>query len=214
MADGSHGGPSRLFFDLWSRVYDLPAVQRVVYKPVQDGVLDALSEHDSPRVLDVGCGTGQLTARLAEDEGYPFVAGCDLSYGMLEQARARSRRPAWVQGDSMRLPFPDGGFDAVVSTESLHWYPDQLAALREFNRVLAPGGRILVAVVNPPTESVSRLAHAGSRLANQPFLWPTKRRMREQVEAAGFEVLDQRTMARLPGRYLVPTVLTIARKRG
>src|SRR5947209_7773595 len=131
MSDATHGGPSRLFFDVWSRFYDLPAVQRVVYRPVQDGVVEALGEHDAPRVLDVGCGTGLLTARLSEEEGYPFVAGFDLSFGMLQQARGRSRRPAWVQGDSLHLPFPDGRFDAVVSTESLHWYPDQLAALRE-----------------------------------------------------------------------------------
>lgn len=212
MAQVTHRGPTQLFFDMWSRFYDLPAVQRMVYRPVQDAVVSALAERDAPRVLDVGCGTGLLTTRLADDEGYHLVAGVDLSFGMLEQAEARSRLPAWVQGDSMRLPFPDGCFDAVVSTESLHWYPDQVAALREFNRVLAPGGRMLVALVNPVTESVSWMAHAGSQLANQPFWWPTRQRMRDQVASAGFRMLDQRTIARRPGRLLIPAVLTIAEK--
>ena len=205
-------GPSQRLFDVWSRVYDNPAVQRAVYRPVQDAVVKALGEEPTRRVLDVGCGTGLLTTRLAESDRERAVVGFDLSFGMLEQAVARSRQPAWVQGDSLRLPFDDRTFDAVTSTESLHWYPDQTAALREFNRVLVPGGRMLVALVNPAVESVSYMAHTWSQLMNQPFWWPTRQRMREQVRDAGFELVRQQRIARLPGGLLIPPVLTVGRR--
>jgi ubiquinone/menaquinone biosynthesis C-methylase UbiE len=74
------------------------------------------------------------------------VVGCDFSHGMLRQAIEHRRGGAsWVQADAMRLPFRGSRFDAIVSTESFHWFPDQATALAECFRVLAPGGRLLVA---------------------------------------------------------------------
>jgi SAM-dependent methyltransferase len=100
-------------------------------------------------------------------------------------------------------------FDAVVSTEAFHWFPDQDAALAEFFRVLVPGGRVLLALVNTPAEVVSQVAYAGSRLAGEPFYWPTTGQVRRRFEAAGFQVIGQRRVFRLPG-FLLPPVLTQA----
>jgi SAM-dependent methyltransferase len=114
----------------------------------------------------------------------------------------------------MRLPFRDGSFDAVVSTEAFHWFPDQGAALRECFRVLAPKGRLLVALVNPPAEWLSHATRLGSRLIGEPLFWPTRRRLRREAEAAGFRVEDQRMIFRLPAPLVLPCVLTIARRPG
>ena len=75
--------------------------------------------------------------------------------------------------------------------------------------MLVAGGRLLVALVNLPVEPMSRAMYLGSRLVGQPFYWPTRRRMRELVEAAGFRVEEQQRVYRLPG-VLLPPVLTIA----
>ena len=200
----------RSFFDAWSSFYDLPLVQRVVYRPLQDAVVATLRPLAPSRVLDVGCGTGLLTTRMAEEFPGAAVVGCDYSAGMLRQAAARGRRVAWARGDALRLPFRDGSFGAVTSTESFHWFPDHRGALAELFRVTAPGGRLLVAMVNPPAEFVGRVALTGSRLAGQPFYWPTSARMREQVEAAGFRVESQRRIPRLTAAVLFPPVLTVA----
>jgi SAM-dependent methyltransferase len=110
------------------------------------------------------------------------------------------------------LPFKDASFEAVVSTEAFHWFPDPNAALREFNRVLAPGGRLLVALVNVRVPTTSRLAHAGSKALGQPAHWPTRAEMADRVRDAGFSVERQKRIFRLGG-LLIPTVLTIGVKR-
>lgn len=202
-------GPNRWFFDAWSRIYDLPFVQRAAYRPVHDAVLRALRESRTRRVLDVGCGTGQLAARIRAELPAASIVGCDFSTGMLRRAAVRSDAIDWVGGDAARLPFRDGVFDAIVSTEAFHWFPDQDAALREIYRVLKPSGWLLLALVNTPTVLVSEAMHLGSRLVGEPFYWPTTAQMRRRVEDAGFEVESQRRIFRLPG-FLLPPVLTRA----
>ena len=202
-------GPNRWFFDAWSRVYDLPLVQRATYRPVHDAVLRELRELRPRHVLDVGCGTGLLTTRMRHDLRGTHVVGCDFSGGMLRQAAARAPRVPWVRGDAGRLPFADGSFDAITSTEAFHWFPDQDAALAEIFRVLVGGGHMLIALVNTPAALMSELMYFGSRLAGEPFYWPTVAEMRERVEHAGFRVQKQRRIFRLPG-FLLPPVLTRA----
>ena len=202
-------GPNQWFFDLWSRVYDLPFVQRATYRPVHDAVLRALCDPPCQRVLDVGCGTGLFATRMHHTLPATSVVGCDFSSGMLRHAAARSRKVEWVQGDAGRLPFCDATFDALVSTEAFHWFPDQDAALAEFYRVLAPHGRLLLALVNTPAQVVSEVMHLGSRLVGEPFYWPTTAEMRRRVEHAGFKVESQRRIFRVPGFLLLP-VLTRA----
>ncbi len=202
-------GPQRSFFDLWSWVYDVPFVQRAMYYPVHDGVLRRLRTARCRTVLDLGCGTGQLTARIARELPGVTVVGCDFSAGMLERGAARAAAIAWVRGDAARLPFADACFDAVTSTEAFHWFPDQRRALAECFRVMRPGGRLLVALVNTPHRVVSQLFGAGSRLGGQPYYWPTAPEMRTLVERAGFRVEDQERIHR-PFSLLLPPVLTVA----
>jgi len=205
-------GPKPWFFDTWALFYDLPLVQRLTYRPVQDAVLGALRRTRPRRVLDVGCGTGLFASRLGRELAGATVVGCDFSHGMLRQAAAHARDAPWVQGNALHLPFRDASFDAVVCTEAFHWFPDQRLALAEFFRVLVPGGRALVALVNPPLAAVSAAMRAASRLVGEPFYWPTRAEMRRQVESVGFHVEAQRWVFRVPAGFLLPPVLTLARR--
>jgi SAM-dependent methyltransferase len=202
--------PRQGFFDLWSRVYDAPLVQWATYRPVQDAVVRILRRASSGPILDVGCGTGLLTARLRDELAPPAIVGVDFSRGMLHEAARRSAAVSWVRGTALALPFRDALFGAVVSTEAFHWFPDQEAALAEFHRVLAPGGRLIVAFSNPRTEWLSRVLTLGSRLAGEPAHWPTRRWLRGRAEAVGFRVDAQRTVLRLPVLPAIPCVLTVA----
>jgi SAM-dependent methyltransferase len=205
-------GPARWFFDLWAYVYDAELVQRVVYRPEQDAVLATL-RHESPAaVLDLGCGTGQLAHRIRTELAPVRIVGCDFSSGMLRQASARDDAIAWVRGDATRLPFRSAVFDAAVSTQAFHWFPDQRATLRELARVLRPGGRFLLTVVVPPLALVRRLAASGSHLIGQPFHWMSAAELRRAATDAGFHVEHQRRVFRLPGAFILPPLLTVARR--
>ena len=173
----------------------------------------ALHTNPPARILDVGCGTGKLALRLSRELPGSRVTGCDFSHGMLRQARAHAPRLALAQGDAQRLPFADGSFDALVSTEAFHWFPDPEAALVDFHRVLAARGRLLIAFVNPSFEALARASRVVSRWLAEPFRWPTPTVLRRQVEAAGFEVTSQRRILRLPASVLFPPVLTEAVRR-
>jgi SAM-dependent methyltransferase len=97
------------------------------------------------RLIEVGGGPGELSARLQDELG-AAVTFVDVSPRMVELARARGVADARV-GDVQQLPFADGTFDTAVAAWMLYHVPDIDRAVRELARVLAPGGH-LVAVAN------------------------------------------------------------------
>lgn len=102
-------------------------------------VLEWLAAKPGEHILDLGCGDGQLTERIAATSA--VVVGVDASAHMAEAARARSLAVDHASAES--LPYPDGGFDAVFSNAALHWVRDQDAMMAEVHRVLKPGGRFV-----------------------------------------------------------------------
>jgi ubiquinone/menaquinone biosynthesis C-methylase UbiE len=197
-------------FDRVAHLYDTGWLQRALYAAVQDRVLAELRAWRPGAVLDVGCGTGIFADRLDRELAPGGVAGCDLSAGMLTEAAGRSRRVGWTRGDSARLPFRRGAFDAVVCTQAFHFF-DQARAWDEFHRVLDSGGHALVGMVHPRSavgsHRFSRLASAASKTR---MTFPTASEMRRLATAAGFEVLSQPAVD-WRFRRAAPLILTIAR---
>jgi SAM-dependent methyltransferase len=110
-------------------------------------VADAARLRPGERVLDVACGTGVLARESASRVGATGrVAGIDASPGMLAVARRLAPAIDLRDGVAESLPFPDQSFDAVVSQFGLMFFTDPRKALAETQRVLAPGGRLAVAV--------------------------------------------------------------------
>lgn len=130
------------FFDIWSAFY-----RRTLFglelRRIQRMAIALAKIQPSERVLDLGCGPGDGTVRLAELGG--IAIGLDYSEGMLGKAgKEPLTRGRLLRGDAGRLPFKDGAFDKVVCTNSFHHYPDHFAALKEVRRVLRPGGVLVL----------------------------------------------------------------------
>jgi SAM-dependent methyltransferase len=131
-------------YDILSRLLLGPLVERIAADV-------AAAAPTGARVLEVGCGPGHLSVRLARHHGFE-VTGLDLDPAMIQRARANAdrpgngdqRRPALLVGDVAALAFPDGSFDLVVSTLSMHHWADPTAGLAEIGRVLRPGARTLI----------------------------------------------------------------------
>jgi SAM-dependent methyltransferase len=117
-----------------------------IMEPWTDDLIRLARCKDGDRVLDLACGTGLVASRVDAVSGARCrVTGLDINEGMLDAAR-QIGGVEWVHGDAMDLPFPDGSFDAVLCQQGLQYFPDRAAAMREVARVLAPGGRLAVAV--------------------------------------------------------------------
>ena len=135
----------------WSRTYDRSILQVLLFGPSHAAIIRRLKKRfgNRPfRVLDVGCGTGVFAERMRSALPNAEVWGVDLVSAMLCKGHARWKahtgRIVPVQGDSERLPFADGTFDAVTCANSFHHYPRQDVAAVEFRRVLRPGGSLLL----------------------------------------------------------------------
>ncbi len=127
---------------------------------------DRLLEHPPSRILDVGCGPGDLTLLLPQHYPTAYVVGLDFTREMVERAAGnaaarREGRATFVRGDALRLPFPDGSFDLVTSAFLLRNLPDLAHGFREMARVLRPGGVLLALdVTEPGPGAFGRFFHA------------------------------------------------------
>jgi ubiquinone/menaquinone biosynthesis C-methylase UbiE len=177
-------------------------------------MVDAVAAMDPPprRVLDVATGTAGVALALCSRTG-ATVTGLDLTERMLAEGRRRVARAG--RGDRVRLvcaraeqlPFDDGALDAVVTTSAFHFF-DQPAALREFHRVLAPGGLAAVAALS--TRQPLLQSPATNRWKPQHNASPAE--MRALFEGAGFTVSDQHRIPRPIWTRIVSDLVTVGTK--
>lgn len=156
------------------------------------------------QVLDVATGTGVL-ARLAAESVGPSgqVTGVDLSPTMLIPARAHAPVPGgaaiqYIEGPAAPLKLPDAAFDAVTCQQGLQFFPDPLAALKEMQRVLKPGGRAALALwaglegmpfLNAIHESMDTVL---GKPALRPLQWQSESSLAALMAQAGFKDVDAR----------------------
>lgn len=148
--DGRGGGAFKRFEEgAWSeRAATYDRVTGQVTADVAEPLLDAAGIGAGMRVLDVGCGTGVVTAAAAGRSAR--VTGADMAGGMLAVARERHPDLTFVAADAEALPFDAASFDAVVASLVVNHLPAPPRAVGEFARVLVRSGRVAVAVWDRP----------------------------------------------------------------
>ena len=125
-------------------------------RQVGEGLLARLAEatFEPLSILDLGAGTGYCTERLAKRFPDAGLLALDIALGMLkafDQRAGLQQKALRVCGDTETLPLRDGSADLVFSNLVLQWCPDLSAVLREFKRVLRPGGMILFSTFGEAT---------------------------------------------------------------
>jgi demethylmenaquinone methyltransferase/2-methoxy-6-polyprenyl-1,4-benzoquinol methylase len=164
------------------------------------------------RILDLAAGTGDQSLANALVNPGARVVGTDFLYSMLEifkgkiKEKAMSGRIVTTAADALRLPFPDESFDSTTISFGIRNIPDHLAALKEMNRVLVPGGRSLVLELTFPRWSlihrlydtylnrfipilgslISRNPQAYQYLADSIMDFPSPEEFCRLMETAGF----------------------------
>jgi trans-aconitate methyltransferase len=155
------------------------------------GVLEWLNTQPGEYILDLGCGDGQLTQRIAATGAH--VLGVDASQEMVNAARERGIEAE--QANAELLPFRDGTFDAVFSNAALHWVRDQDAMLVQVHRVLRAGGRFVAEMGGHGNIAAIRVAlmtvldrHGYGDREDGVNYYPTSESYRERLTRHGFAV--------------------------
>ena len=175
-------------------------------------VADAAQIRPGQRVLDVACGTGILAREVASRIGsVERVVGIDPSPGMIALAKQLAPAIEWREGVAESLPFADQSFEAVVSQFGLMFFTNRHQALREMLRVLAPGGRLAVAVwdsldhIPAYASEVALLERMAGRQAadalRAPFVLGNRKDLATLFSEAGVtsvEIITQHGTARFP----------------
>jgi trans-aconitate methyltransferase len=140
-----------------------------------EGALDDLAAQPGERVLDLGCGTGELTARIASTGAQ--VVGLDRDAAMIERARERYPELCFEAGDAHDFARPGGidRFDAVFSNAALHWMLRPAEVIRCVRGALRPGGRFVAEAGGQGNvarvEQALRRARAEAGLPDRPSPW-------------------------------------------
>ena len=185
-------------FNAISEAYDESLPAHVVQHYLDKRVAFVVRHCPGGSVLDVGCGTGVLAARLA-DAGYE-VTGIDPSDGMLEHLRARAPRVNAVTGSGTSLPFSDGSFDVVLCVAVMHHIAapaDVRRTLGEMVRVAKTGGRVLVWDHNPRNPYWGRLMARVPQDTGDERLIP-EHEVLGGLRAGGAEILASEQLGLVP----------------
>lgn len=141
------------------------------HRKKQNIILDHTAADRRDTILEVGCGDGLHAPGYAEHFEY---VGVDLSHSLVEQTRSRLNTTGRVfQMDATNLSFADDAFSAVVGTAILHHLEDQEQALREWQRVVEPGGSVTLMEPNPcfPKDFITAYAVPKERHKTGMFPW-------------------------------------------
>jgi ubiquinone/menaquinone biosynthesis C-methylase UbiE len=213
---------TRITYDLTAPLY--PLSSWFFHRKAHLRLLDLAGVIDGQRVLEVAAGSGELFRRLVRRNPHGLTVGSDLSPGMMIMVRrslngrngrnGNGARPSprfmLHAADARAMPFSDGSFDTLVNCYLFELLPaaDVVNTLKEFQRVVRPGGRMLLTHVGETSRGFNAVYHAvGSAV---PCFWGRQvgREVTSHLEQQGFRILHQEIIK----QAWYPTLLTVTER--
>ncbi|MBQ5680966.1 MAG: bifunctional demethylmenaquinone methyltransferase/2-methoxy-6-polyprenyl-1,4-benzoquinol methylase UbiE [Bacteroidaceae bacterium] len=156
--EGSKQEQIRRMFDKIAPSYDRlnHALSLGIDRRWRRTAVDALGIHQPQQILDIATGTGDFALLLAKRIKPQHIVGADISEGMMAVGREKIKEEglqnviSFQYEDCMQLSFPDGSFDAVTSSYGVRNFQNLDKGLQEMQRVLRPGGHLLIVELTPP----------------------------------------------------------------
>ncbi len=159
-----------------------------------EDLIELLAPQPGERILDLGCGPGQLTALLAASGAH--VVGLDQDGNMLAQAREHYPNIEFVQANAADFVLSEP-FDAVFSNAALHWMKEQAAVIENVARALKPGGRFVAEmggngnisrIVRAILDTLEAIDQPPPSVDSYPWYFPSTAGQSFLLEFAGFDV--------------------------
>ena len=133
-------------WDFWAKKYDRLWVQKYSLKPTRDYIITVIEKNRSReepiKLLDVGCGPGELLAQLENKFDNIEMTGLDFSKGMLEVSKSRNQKAIHLKMDVAELDRLENKFDIMVCTHSLPYYKEPLKFIKDLHGILEDDGKI------------------------------------------------------------------------
>jgi SAM-dependent methyltransferase len=180
---------------------DFGAIAREIGASEAECFVARMALEPGARVLDVACGTGNVTIPLASRGA--VVTALDMTPHLLEEARARAAREGlrirFDEGFAETLPYPDGSFDVLVSMFGIMFSAFPATVVSEMARVLRPGGRLVLANWTPSGFIGKMIPVVGRYLppppqgTSSPFLWGEEAVVRDRLQP-GFDAIETRVV--------------------
>lgn len=153
-----------------------------------------LFQADGIKVLDIGCGTGNMAVLVRGILSGASIYATDLAMPMLEKTRERLKADSLLAAsDCEALPFTASAFDIVVSSLAYQWAQDTDKAFKEAARVLRPGGHIFLATLGPATLKELRECYSEASQGKGypgPEAYPGAEAISSSIREAGFELIS------------------------
>jgi SAM-dependent methyltransferase len=205
--------PDNVFEGSVPQLYDQYLVP-LIFDPYSIDLAGRLVQWNPESVLEVACGSGSVTRKLASFLQGTRIVATDFNQPMLDRAAAigTSRAVEWQKADAMNLPFPDESFDAIACQFGVMFVSDRPRAFSEARRVLKRGGRLVFSTwdrieenefADVVTDEMARLfpGNPPQFLARTPHGYNDRAKIEQDVRLGGFESPQVETVAKRSRAY-------------